>query len=234
MNILFATRSRYPGGISPFRRQLFERVCAASLASQTDNSFEWWLILHPDETQDSRTATLHPDLRDRMRCVEGWSQLAPSPPYVMFRIDDDDMISSDFVERVRRYLSAAHSRPITPGDWLTFPNGHILHNGRLAHWTLVENQFIGLVGGNVYHKAHRDYAATRTGKRRCRVIDRIPAFVWMRHAETVSASGRNRGGFKVPAPTQRRFQVDWNVALQASRAPRLLTTSCADGSVPNQ
>jgi len=126
----------------------------------------------------------------------------------MFRLDDDDAISTDFVARVRRFLeSNKMTRPL-----LSFPCGYALWRRQVRQMTHLTNMFIGRVNGNVFDMNHNHWP-----KRMFHIIDTKPAWLWVRHAESASAGGRLPGiRVLTSLPIWRRFDIDWAVALSAS------------------
>jgi hypothetical protein len=130
----------------------------------------------------------------------------------MFRLDDDDAVSTDFVARVRGFLASNDlSRPL-----LSFPCGYALWRRQVRQMTHPTNMFIGRVNGNIFDRNHNHWP-----KRLFHFIDTKPAWLWVRHAESASAGGRLPGvRVLTKLPIWRRFGIDWAVALSASDGGR--------------
>lgn len=188
MNIIIATRSRYPNGPSPQRMNLFCRVTVPSLLGQTDQDFTWQIDVS-DREHANWIATVAGKLNLRLRtsslCTVHDDALNQSQDVRMVRMDDDDAITIDFIERLR------NAGPHSPGTWYVFPNGYRVHNGRFAPYHNPTNQFIALDIPNGSHESVYKINHSRVQDERDVVeVDTKPAWLFVRHSETKSPGGR--------------------------------------------
>lgn len=190
--VVIATRSVYAGGPSALRRQLFASICAASLRGQTDSDFVWLIKIDPTEDLSWRRDITH-DL-NVVFTAEPWlsaiGQLknrdSLSVGLRMVRMDDDDAITSDFVARMKRPEFQA-------GTWLTFPQGYRVSDGKCEPYRNLANQFVACdlnELASVYDVRHRELEQ-QPHRGMLRVIDELPAWCFVRHAESKSPGGRN-------------------------------------------
>jgi hypothetical protein len=102
----------------------------------------------------------------------------------MVRLDDDDALARDFVERLR-------ALPFVPGRWHVFPNGYRSYQGHCELKNHPTNQFVSLdlpagdESRHVYEVNHRDV-------REAVVVDDRPAWLFVRHSESKSPGSRQR------------------------------------------
>lgn len=183
MQIIICTRSSYPDGPSDMRRKLFTDVCARSLRAQTDSVFLWLLNVSADEdttwrvqaTKGLRIGFVH----------ENWSRVLENfdigPELRMVRLDDDDALARDFVERLRRV-------PWRAEQWCVFPVGYRACERLCAVSTHPKNQFVSF---DVPPQSQRHvYEINHLLVPEATVVDDMPAWLWMRHNESKSRGGR--------------------------------------------
>lgn len=254
-HIIFATRSAYSGGMSPQRRRLFHYVTAAALRGQTDPDFTWLIHVDPNEdtawrnqvTADLNVTYTTQTFGDWLASVSLLNAHAELPPTRMVRLDDDDAVTIDFVERLRA------AGPYRPGTWYTFPQGYRVHAGKCAPYTNRPNQFIAydvppLVvppsGGavrHVYSINHRDLERDDFPDPIIEV-DQRPAWLFLRHDESKSPGGRQpttqplstlAGLFSVDhhdlitdVPADQRVRLDWPCRHRGSELETLHCRPC--------
>lgn len=218
---LILTRCSYQPsdlGYARRRRELFERVCARSLAGQTRRDFTWVLGINPSD----------PLLKDRERIVAATGVPAvfiPSGPYcpatgwwdsiarltdraathvLTTRLDDDDALSIDFIERLRR-LADGNTATVV---W-SFPCGYRLHQGRCSVLRVLANQFVSMQCSAATRMTVFDEQHPRINRLApVRIVDDRPAWLWMRHDDTRSHYGKSECESD-PAEIQDLFAVDW-------------------------
>lgn len=127
----------------------------------------------------------------------------PDKRKMMHRLDDDDVVSSDFCERTMEAVSG-------DGDIaLIWPNGFVLYGGKLYQKQHHNNQFVALVTDRVWHpyqvNHHRFYNMPEW---RNIIVSDDQAWVWVRHADSISQTGKvyRSAGHVDSLPN--RFHVD--------------------------
>lgn len=165
MRHCFVIRSKYPNTIDlEFNRRRLNQTIAnivPALLAQTDRDFEVVLLM-------DGTDPLHDE---RCAAYDGLQVLHKAPGgSCQTRVDDDDVIAANFVERLKQ-------APLNIG-WYTFPEGYIVRpDGTIFRRCLIENQFVSRVGGSVYELNHRKVPNPT-------VIDLEPAWAWIQHADS--------------------------------------------------
>ena len=162
---------RLPGSPPPSsewvtsRFDLFERYCLASMRAQTERRFTWLLLIDPE---------LDADLAQRVRAYESESpairvrtvaagdapgaiparvaELVPPRPSLLLttRLDNDDAVSTDFVERVR--AAALMDSDEVPHVYV-FTSGFELSEGRLYWRSFPRSPFASLLEQHVPGRA---------------------------------------------------------------------------------
>lgn len=185
MQIIIATRSRYPNGPTPQRMDLFRRVTVPSLLGQTDRDFIWQIDVS-DREHSNWIASVAGKLNIRLRTSALCAQHDSAHSEVrMVRMDDDDALTIDFIARLRK------AGPHSPGTWYVFPNGYRVHNGRFAPYHNPTNQFIALDIPNGSRESVYKINHSRVCDERDVVeLDAKPAWLFVRHSETKSPGGR--------------------------------------------
>lgn len=112
------------------------------------------------------------------------------------RVDDDDALAPDFVDRLRRKVEPSP----TPVAY-SFPRGYCVKllrgRSRFGTWRLVENQFCSLLSTRepltlVLDRRHGEVGQLGPWQ----IVDEKPGHLWVRHPRSKSAGGR----FKVGSP----------------------------------
>ena len=139
------------------RMGLFERFCFPSLQAQTEQSFRWLLFCDP-RTPDPARRRLQTYTAYRNVALEYVSHLtaervravlrpyARAPVLITTRLDNDDVLARDFVERV--HAEFMRQSPITSPTFINFPEGVVFWKGRLYRASRKSNSFITLLEPN--------------------------------------------------------------------------------------
>lgn len=204
-----------------YRFKLMKQLCGASLAGQTRQDFTWIVRTNPDSPLTEETAAYFHSLSFPVACLcsplpsrdtsdaiftrdADWkaviqSRLLPETTHVLTtRLDDDDALAPNFVERLRRKVKESAS----PVAW-NFPVGYVLTlsttKGSFARlWRFEKNQFASLISPAeplvIVNDAKHGNIDTLGP---IRLVDDRPAFVWTRHPHTKSAGGRSRAEIPV-------------------------------------
>ncbi len=156
------------------RLELFERFCLPTVRSQTEQDFKW-LVLFADDTPASVKARIEAYGADWPNFVPVWlprgsgtvgplvvgPYLDGSPQTLLTtRLDNDDGLARDYIEKVRRH-EATRERLV-----LHFPVGYVWHNERIYLDRQEHNAFTTLIeplpAGNateyftIYKGSHSD------------------------------------------------------------------------------
>lgn len=136
------------------RFELFERHCLPSVASQTHRNFDWIVYFDIDTPKEYRERIescrsvfpFTPYFTPLFQ-LEGWSRAISeslkgrNPWLLTTRLDNDDAIASDFVERLRNSAMAAGQRTTA----FNFTNGFVVADGRVYALTHRSNAFVSLL-----------------------------------------------------------------------------------------
>lgn len=195
-----------------YRFGLMRRFCGASLAAQTRQDFTWLIRFNIDASNatevmqwayelpipvvfapsaplsgdDSRDIVATPDdfwrVHIRRRMLPGVTHILTT------RMDDDDILAADFVERLRSQTQESEL-PIA----YNFPVGYVVNLETSAgrRWRFPQNQFASVLSPVdplilVNDIKHGDIEQLCPLK----LVDEQPAFVWVRHPHTKSPGGR--------------------------------------------
>ena len=100
------------------RDLLFRRYCVPSVARQTSRDFRWFVAFHPDTParffaglDGVATVVLEPDFVRAAATIE--RELSSSGIVIASKLDNDDILAPDYIERVR---SAANARLLSGGS----------------------------------------------------------------------------------------------------------------------
>lgn len=231
------SRSAYPASYpleaNRRRLELTRRVMARSLASQTERRFG--LVVTVDQAdpllgdrmdvlrsagvpviavpvnQKRDTGKVTPDGRlegDVERPGGPWRRAIAadtSDPHILTtRLDDDDALAIDALARIR---AAAEG---SPGQhaWV-MPCGYRWHRSRVCPMTHTSNMFASLdsprgplrVVVEAKHNSIDEHWPVR-------FVDRVPGWLWVRHADARSGSRRAEG--PLTPGVAARFDVDWS------------------------
>lgn len=182
MQHVIVIRSAYgpdvPLEVNEVRLRITEAVCVPSLAAQTCKEFVIELRVDLNDPFGERRIAAFTAIgaelylnQPNARCV----------PCIQTRMDDDDAIARDFVERVQLAESAS-------SEWLTFPNGMVASADGWTPRHQVNNQFVTRVSSE-------SVMAVKHGDVHGAIIDERPAWLWVRHRHA-------RSGMKRPKATQ--------------------------------
>lgn len=195
------------------RFYLFEAVTLPSLAAQHDSDFLIYVVAAerlqtPWRERLAGLALQYPFLRlvfapekdFTMKTVSGQilSEVDMSQPFVTFRLDDDDAVSMDFIQRLRRYNKARFAKMA-----VSLANGFILDfrgNDRFGLAPYLHSNCsagIGVVGGPSFPKTIFDVTEKhfRMHKRLPTITDgREPAFVQTVHGSNDTGENRKLKG----------------------------------------
>lgn len=203
MNHVIVIRSAYnwfnvPDEVNEYRLRLTEAVCVPSLRAQTCKEFSIELRV------DCRDMLLPRRLKLFSRVGVPVSVEHGIGERIQTRLDDDDAIARDFVERVQ--LSKLDS-----SEWLTFPNGMIASADGWSHKRQVNNQFVTRVSAeSVMAVKHGDVDGA--------IIDEQPAWLWVRHRHA-------RSGQKEPKVDRPLEELTQWFGVDVERMRELLTVS---------
>src|SRR5579872_71860 len=134
------------------RMDVFERFCFPSVRAQTNMNFEWVVFCHPE---------MPSAIRERLRACSAWKTFRPIffrssfsqdmaratisdrlsgySHAITTRLDNDDAISTGFVETIQSRFSGQEF------EFLNFKNGYIWKGGKLYSGQHGSNAFITLV-----------------------------------------------------------------------------------------
>lgn len=204
-------RSAYPAntktGYLKKRLALTRGICLESLKSQTNHNFELLVTIRQDDPLLADRKRLFAGLPFPVNLSTNWRAYlqAQRMPTLQTRLDDDDALAVDFIER----LQAKADGPVGKCCWFSFPKGVRVHRGRYAGKTNVGNQFISLRTKRS-DKSVFDIVHGRVTEKTCHRVDDRIAWLWSRHPESKSPGGKTR----CQAPLrrlQRNFQIDWSL-----------------------
>lgn len=197
-----------------YRFHLMRQFCGASLSSQTRQDFTWilrhnlqsvisdevvrWSEGLPFPVHFAHSAPLPgKDSSDLLAIKDDLWRLhlrrliQPEATHVLTtRLDDDDIIAPDFVERLRGAVQESE----TPAAY-NFPVGYVLNlqksGSKARKWRFPQNQFASVISPVdplvlVNDVKHGDIEMLCP----LRLVDENPAFVWTRHRHTKSPGGR--------------------------------------------
>ena len=210
--------------ISQGRLKYTEAVTARSLRAQTCHDFE--LIVRLDEQDPYRIERsrlfrragvpvhfifgppVDPTFQDSSNLVGPWRSVMEPGDTLQTRLDDDDALADDAVERLHEAIVPANV-PVV----YTFPEGVDLIDGNLYKRGFEPNQFLSLwtprgSTATVYDTTH---IGTFRGNRVRVLSPRSPGWLWVRHEMAVSIvngrrhtpKGRERSNAKA------LFSIDW-------------------------
>lgn len=231
MRHLVLTRSVYGPGWTHAENQrrlnLTARVTVPSLRAQTCRDFEWIVLLDRDDPlQHTRKATMrqlgapvrfiyftsaaHPDAeRARIAALgykAGWGRAVGQGEGVTLttRLDDDDGFAADALERIQAAAEPDHDERVV----LMLPEGHRYHEGKVEPVTHERNAWATLQapagdGAVIYsfnHKRIADHVPVH-------MVDRQPAWLWMRHPDTLS--NHRRASEDLTSEVRSLYPIKW-------------------------
>jgi len=142
-----------------------------------------------------------------------WRALMPfDEPFLQTRLDDDDGLARDALQRYQRASSKGHQRMI-----LMLPRGLRVYGSRFAVVTHNKNAMHTLVTPKGDGLCVYDYGHTkcfRVGP--VRAVDARLGWVWTRHRDTLS--GWRNTDHHLSNSIRRLFDIDWAVIAAAEAA----------------
>ncbi len=175
-----------------YRMYLFKKYCLPSVQAQTFKDFDWWFLVDP--TFPNMTTEYMEQLREygRVLCVdrpieadhldEGrlLDSIYRDKWVCSTRLDSDDVIRNDFMERL-------HAEATEEEAFITFKNGYMLKDGKVAPRQYTRNPFVSYVEfaapfRSVYATAHK---AVHKQKAPLKIIEEVPGWVQVDHSDNV-------------------------------------------------
>jgi len=219
------------------RLEIFEEFTMPSVNSQTDQDFQWLVLCDSGSPQwfrsrlarNSIVQAIYLDRWDLDEVRRAVQTRRRHSKVVTTRLDNDDAIASDFVERVKQAA--------TQVGFINFPHGLIWNEGRLYRWVDQSNAFIsrveeGKLIDTVYADKHASVAALG-------VVNQVTAgFKWLQVVHGGNLGNYRRGilvhssalqGFKVHAEPESLRWAQFRLAqgrsllrtfIHACRRPR--------------
>lgn len=216
------------------RLELLRGITAPSLAAQSTDDFCWLVLVDErdpllDERCEAVAATgiehafLHFDadlggrtkprlIRQRTAALGYQADWAAgmgdvAGPILTTRLDDDDALAPDTLERVR---TAAEIKPDFPQPlvWL-HPEGFRVWDGRYDRVRHETNAYVTLQAPDASTCVY-DFNHKRVGEQlEIRIVDERPAWLWVRHRDALS---RHRvAGTPIDDELRSLFPVDWEL-----------------------
>lgn len=181
MQHVIVIRSAYgpdvPLEVNRQRLRITAATCVPSLAMQTCRDFSLELRVNwNDPLLDQRLESF----RSTGLSV---SAVGNHERRVQTRMDDDDALARDFVERVQ----STRNHWLEDGEnpqWLTFPNGMVCSAQGWAPKRQVNNQFITRVSSSSVMELQHGQVTGHA------IIDEKPAWLWVRHQHARSGGKR--------------------------------------------
>lgn len=216
------TRSAYAPEYEANARRLalLQGVTVPSMKAQTNRDWTWVVLLERNDPLEAQRRAafdsvgvpviyLYADPAIVSLYWAGWAEAigTSDEPTLTTRLDDDDALAPDFIERIR---SAAESAEIEGRVVWMLPEGFRVYRGRYAPMRHEANSWATLQvppgdSAVIYDFPHKRIA----GYAPIRLIDDKPAWLFVRHADTRS---RNRAVARpITAALQRLFPVDWDL-----------------------
>lgn len=143
------------------RFELFQKYCFPTVQAQENQDFTW-LVLFDEQTPERYKAfiniyskynnftpvycgafdTIMPTVVERMKAI------APDAEWFLStRLDNDDALSSAFVQCLHGVVNAMNEADLKPSDtlYINFPNGLQLHDGDFYDFEDATNAFVSLL-----------------------------------------------------------------------------------------
>jgi hypothetical protein len=167
-NVASPTRKISEGPLNPerldLRFKLFECTCLPSVKAQTDQGFQWIIIVDKDLPPDYRSRletllggrsnyfihTYDPEVRmDRLEWLARYFRGDQEPAYVLStNLDDDDALPDNFVACVREHVGSAHSKG-------GLPPVKILGITQIMQWDMIASRDAPLGWRSPWHRGQR-------------------------------------------------------------------------------
>lgn len=235
MKHVILTRSAYgPGWVLEANRRrlaMTEGVTIASLATQTSRAWEWIVLLHRQDALLAERRAAYERLGARFLFMDAddapdrvafdayrapWSEMVGERDgkVAMTRLDDDDGFAPWAMERVERAAERVRQRTA-----LMFPLGVRVWDGRytlVRHTSNAMHTLVTPAGdpATVYDYGHRKVRKFAP----VMVVDNRPAWLWSRHADTIS--GWRLADRPITADIRAMFRIDWSLFGQARTVER--------------
>ena len=175
-----------------YRMELFQRYTVPSVQAQTFKDFDWWLIIDP--TFPGLTSRYIDQLRsygkilvadrptERNTVEEGrlLSEHYKDEWVCSTRLDSDDILRNDFMERVNAEASEEEA-------FITFRHGYMLKDGKIAPRQFTRNPFVSYVE---YANPFRSVYATghmqvHRQKAPLKIIEDPPGWIQVDHSDNI-------------------------------------------------
>lgn len=185
------------------RFRLFEQFCLPSVKSQTVRDFKWLIYFDPqspdwamDKIRCHRAEEFYvPLFRERVMRDDLLNDIAAAAGQkisrlLTTRLDNDDLIVRDFIERLQRKARALSEMPRVA---LNFPNGFTYANGFLHHHIDKSSAFASLLED--WEDARTIWVDMHTKLRHHAPVlqmDDVPAWIQVIHGSNVSNRVRGR------------------------------------------
>ncbi len=177
-----------------YRLELLRKYTLPSVQAQTFTDFDWWFLIDPTfpgfelehfnelkeygklMTMDDPFVEEQPEigvmLSDRYK--DEW--------VCSTRIDSDDIIRNDFMERV-------HEEATEKEEWISFRKGYMLKGDEIAPRSFVRNPFVSYVEyaapfKSVFHIDHMQVHA-RSTPAPLKIIEETPGWIQVDHSDNV-------------------------------------------------
>jgi hypothetical protein len=217
------TRSAYPAGYDANKRRLalLKGVTVPSMLAQTNKDWTWVVLLERDDPfKAERMAAFasvgvtlrvfyvqHPTVSLYQQDWAGVIGLPFNEPTLTTRLDDDDALAPDFLERIRTAAEDANEQGRVV--WM-LPEGFRVYRGRYAPMRHEANSWATLQTPPGDSAVVYDFGHKRIGGHApIRLVDDKPAWLFVRHADTRS---RNRAvSGPITVALRRLFPVDWEL-----------------------
>lgn len=211
------------------RFELFERYCLPSIAAQTELDFSWLIYFDsqtPDKfreriERDREIFCFEPKFVDLFEIDEIVDDLAKSVPVkpdllLSTRLDNDDAVSRDFIERTHRAAEDA-----ADGTVLNFTKGLAMRNGAIYSARDRSNPFTTLVEREpvspktIWSAQHHELGH----KWRLEQVEGPPVWLQVVHGENVT--NRIKGKRLSARVLVNRFSISSDIETSADQSLRM-------------
>ncbi len=182
-----------PGWVD-YRMELLRKYTVPSVQAQTFKDFDWWFLIDP--TFPGFELEHFSELRNYGKLMmmddpfsERQIEVGPllSHQYkdewvCSTRLDSDDIIRNDFMERV-------HEEATEKEEWISFKNGYMLKGDKIAPRSFVRNPFCSYVEyadpfKSVFSVSHMKINA-RSTPAPLKIIEETPGWIQVDHSDNV-------------------------------------------------
>ena len=175
-----------------YRINLFKKYCLPSVQAQTFKDFEWWLMINPTFpgiklehiVYLQRCANIlwitAPFREDQVEVGELLNYRYKDQWVCSSRVDSDDVIRNDFMERVSELA-------VKEEAWISFRNGYMLKDEKIAPREFLCNPFVSYVEyaspfRSVFRISHKGVYRDATPLKK---IEDVPGWIQVDHADNV-------------------------------------------------